>query len=195
MHTHKIWLAVVTASALVLAFASVLLANPKVKFSEGSDASVDIGSVDVTTVGGGQPTNVNLESYNTDVEVIAVKKLKMAVTNNTIHITTTGTANANSTITVSCSEAGLGGQTANCHSENDAPFINQPGGGNAGVATVSADSSTGDIIYGGQTFQFFAGFANFNHATGHLNAQIAETGAAVNATQNFQGNGCCSPRP
>ena len=129
---------------LVLAFAADASANPRVKFSEGSNASVDgnnvlsgnsVGTPGATGAAGGGITtgDVNFESFNSDIEVITNKELQVAVTD--INIAVTGgpggigsTGNPIKTITFECNDEAV------CTGIIDNHPTGGPGGG-ASIAT------------------------------------------------------------
>ena len=180
---YRALFAAAAAVALVLAFASDASANPRVKFSEGSNATVDGNNVlsrnsvgvpgDTGAAGGGITTgDVNFESFNSDIEVITNKELQVAVTD--INIAVTGgpggvgsTGNPVKTITFECNDE------ATCTGIID----NHPTGGPGGGASIA----TGDISCV-NCFSGSIGFYNNNNNTGIGNALVAETAFAVNAS-------------
>jgi hypothetical protein len=174
------------ALALALAFAADASANPRVKFSEGSNASVDgnnvlsgniVGTPGATGAAGGGITtgDVNFESFNTDIEVITNKELQVAVTD--ISIAVTGgpggigsTGNPTKTVDFDC--AASAGGTANC-----VGIDNRPTGGPGGGASIATGGISCVNCFSGSI-----GFYNNNNNTGIGNALVAETAFAVNAS-------------
>jgi hypothetical protein len=180
---YKALFAAAAAVALAVVFVSDASANPRVKFSEDSNASVDDNNVlsgnTVEGPGGITTGDVNFESFNSDIEVITNKELQVAVTD--INIAVTGgpggigsTGNPIKTITFECNDE------AACTGIID----NHPTGGPGGGASIA----TGSISCSG-CFNGSIGFYNNNNNTGIGNALVAETAFAVNASAGSASSG------
>jgi hypothetical protein len=183
---YKALFAAAAAVALAVVFVSDASANPRVKFSEDSNASVDDNNVlsgnEVQGPGGITTGDVNFESFNSDIEVITNKELQVAVTD--ISVAVTGgpggigsTGNPIKTVNFDCSAAD--GGTANCLG-----IDNHPTGGPGGGASIA----TGSISCSG-CFNGSIGFYNNNNNTGIGNALVAETAFAVNASTGSASSG------
>jgi len=170
----------VAAVALVMVFAADSFANPKVKFSTDSDASVDGNSILSGNVGGagGDPSgpggdavnvggSVNFESFNTDIEVITNKELGVSVADISFVLNAApggpGTSDTN-TLTFTCEDS------AEC-TGTISTGLGTPTGGAGG----SASFTTGNVAMNGTC----RGFCNWVGNTGFANAIVAETASSI----------------
>jgi hypothetical protein len=169
------------ALALMVAFAADGFANPKVKFSEDSTATVDDNHVlSHNTLGDGEPDgttgsintgDVNFESFNSDVEVITNKELDINVSD--INLDWTGGdgapgTNDTNTWTLDCTEG-------ECTWTITTDVSGTPTGGNGGSPHIY----TGPVAI---TLGPCQGFCNVIGNTGFANANVAETAATFHVT-------------
>ena len=169
----------VAAVALVMVFAADSFANPKVKFSTDSDASVDGNSILSGNVGGagGDPSgpggdavnvggSVNFESFNTDIEVITNKELSVSVADISFVLNAApGGPGSTGSTNVSCTDE------AQC----DISIVTDVSGTPQGGAGGFAQFTTGNVAMNGTC----RGFCNWVGNTGFGNAIVAETASSI----------------
>ena len=176
----KALLTSVAAAALVVGFAADGFANPKVKFSTDSDASVDNNSILSNNAGGrgagaggdgaragvNVGGSVNFESFNTDIEVITNKELGVTVADISFVLNAApGGPGSTGTINVSCTD------DAQCDISVVSDVSGTPQGGAGGVAQFT----TGGVSMSGTC----RGFCNWVGNTGFANAIVAETASSI----------------
>ncbi len=187
--TPKALIACFFMLALVLAFVTSAMANPKNKFSDESIAEVNIDGSSTTdgdttstinqTVDGESNESVfndnrdnssAIESFNEDTEVLSVQEMTQTVSSNSVSISQTANGGSNS-----CS-AGFFAAGACITTKND------NGSGNGG----SNNANTGSISFNNQSLQNFGGVFTVSNTTGHNNGQMTNTSIATNAFMDFK---------